>query len=129
MRRRIFSSIGIIGGVLTAASVLWEYARMSPAYRFLVDPWSIRGFETVHGAIAVAIGLALAALAAVTRSPKSVEPQPAATTVVASVIVATVIAFAFDPGTDVGFNAFLAIVFGLLLALISMRVRIHDAVY
>lgn len=121
MRRKIFSSIGIIGGLLTAGSVLWEYARMNPAYRFLVDPWSMRGYEMVHGAIAVVIGLGLAALAAVTKSGRSTEPQPAITTVIGTLIFAMVVAFVFDPGDTLGFNAFLALVFAFLLALIGMR--------
>lgn len=121
MRRRIFSSIGIIGGLLTAASILWEYARMNPAYRFLVEPWSVRGFEIVHGAIALVIGLVLAALAAVIRNKRSTDRQPAITTVVATGVIAVIIAFAFDPGDRVGFNAFLALVFAFILALIGMR--------
>ena len=123
MRRRIFTSIGIIGGLLTAASILWEYARMNPAYRFLVDPWSFRGYESVHGAIALVIGLGLAAVAFVTKSTRSTERQPAIAIVVATAVAATVIAFVFDPGDDIGFNAFLAIVFGFLFALIAMRLN------
>ena len=38
-------------------SVVWEFARMRPDYQFLVEPWSIRGFEIVHGQIYFALGL------------------------------------------------------------------------
>jgi hypothetical protein len=123
LRRRIFRSIGIIGGLLTALSVVWEYARMNPSYRFLVDPWSFRGYESVHGAIALVLGLTLAVIALVTKSTRSTERQPAIVIVVATVVAAIVIAFVFDPGDDIGFNAFLAIVFGFLLGLIAMRLN------
>ena len=59
MKRWLLRSLGIVGGVLIIQSVFWEYARMKPDYRFLVDPWSIRGFDTIHGAITASIGVGL----------------------------------------------------------------------
>jgi uncharacterized membrane protein len=58
--------LGIVGALLTMQTIFWEYARMRPDYGFIVDPWSMRGFETVHGTIAVVIGaIALVAFLAV----------------------------------------------------------------
>jgi hypothetical protein len=121
LRRHIFTSIGVIGGLLTATSVLWEYARMNPAYRSLVDPWSIRGFESVHGAIAVAIGLGLAVLAAATKWKRSTEPRIALIIVGTTVVVAAIFAFAFDPGRDFAFDGALAVGNAFLLSMITMR--------
>ena len=39
----------VLGTGLMAASVLWEYVRMKPDYRYIVEPWSIRGYETTQG--------------------------------------------------------------------------------
>lgn len=58
--------LGVGGALLTIQSVFWEYARMRPDYQFLVEPWSIRGYDTVHGSIIAAIGvLALVSFLAV----------------------------------------------------------------
>jgi len=43
--------------------VLFEYARMSPDFRFLVTPWSIRGYETAQGAILIVLAIAVPLLA------------------------------------------------------------------
>lgn len=121
MRRNIFSLIGVIGGLLTVASILWEYARMNPAYRSLVDPWSIRGFESVHGAIAFVIGLSLAALAAAALWSRSGERTSALAIVLGTVVVASMIGFGFAPDHEFGFGTGISVAFGFLLSLISMR--------
>lgn len=94
---------------------------MNPSYRSLVDPWSIRGFESVHGAIALTIGLGLAALAAATRWHRSSERNLTIGIVAAAVVFAIVLGFVFDPGEDFGFSAFLAFVFAFLISMIGMR--------
>jgi hypothetical protein len=53
----------VLGAGLMATSMFWEYARMKPDYRYLVNPWSLRGFETTQGLVICAIGLAVMALA------------------------------------------------------------------
>lgn len=66
MKKRWVLVLGIFGALLTAQSILWEYGRMHPNYGFIVEPWSIRGFETVHGSVGTATGiLALLAVLAV----------------------------------------------------------------
>ncbi|NND02311.1 MAG: hypothetical protein HKN91_05940 [Acidimicrobiia bacterium] len=62
MRKLWIPLLGIGGAVGVIQSVFWEFARMRPDYQFIVTPWSIRGTDTVHGSIYVALGvLALAA--------------------------------------------------------------------
>lgn len=53
----------VLGTGLMAASVLWEYVRMKPDYRYLVEPWSIRGYETTQGWVIFAVAVAVFALA------------------------------------------------------------------
>lgn len=53
----------LLGTGLMAASVCWEYVRMKPDYRYLIQPWSIRGFETPQGWVIMASALAVLALA------------------------------------------------------------------
>lgn len=84
-------SLGIIGAVLTMQTIFWEYARMRPDYGFIVEPWAIRGFETVHGSIAVAIGaIALAAVLAVAW-PGSEQPRNGALIVGGVAVAGTVV--------------------------------------
>lgn len=54
--------ITITGAALMIASLAWEYARVAPDYRYLVEPWSIRGYETTQGAVMAAIGVAVIAV-------------------------------------------------------------------
>lgn len=53
----------VLGTGLMAASVCWEYVRMKPDYRYIVDPWSLRGYETTQGWVILAMGVALLVLA------------------------------------------------------------------
>lgn len=48
-----------IGPLLVVSTWFWELARMNPGYPFLIEPWAIRGSETVHGALFVALGVGL----------------------------------------------------------------------
>jgi len=51
----------ILGMAIMAQSVLWEYVRVEPTYRFIVEPWSLRGYELTQGLViaAAAIGIAI----------------------------------------------------------------------
>ena len=53
----------LLGTGLMAASVLWEYVRVKPDYRYIVEPWSLRGYETTQGWVIFACALAALALA------------------------------------------------------------------
>lgn len=46
----------LLGAALTMASIVWELARMNPQTSYLVEPWAIRGYESVHGSVAFTIG-------------------------------------------------------------------------
>ena len=102
MRRNLVRSLGAIGAALTVVSVLWEVARMKPDYGFLVAPWSIRGYETVHGAIYAAIGVAVLGAVVLTMWSRSGEARIGIAIAGYMVAAATIITavFAFEPKTD-----------------------------
>jgi hypothetical protein len=54
----------ILGLVIMAQSILWEYVRVEPTYRFIVEPWSLRGHELTQGFVVAAIAIGLAVFAA-----------------------------------------------------------------
>jgi len=90
--------LGTVGPLLTAQTLVWEYARMRPTYGFIVKPWSIRGYETTHGWISLAIGfVALLAFWAV-RSHRSEQLRYGAAIVSGVVAAGTIITAAFGGG-------------------------------
>lgn len=54
--------LATVGLVVLAQSVFWEYARVRPDYRFVISPWSVRGFQTSEGRIVAAGTLLVLAL-------------------------------------------------------------------
>jgi hypothetical protein len=58
--------MAIGGSALIIISALFEYVRMHPDYRFIVEPWSLRGYETTQGIVVVSIGIGLLLLSLVT---------------------------------------------------------------
>ncbi|NNF63709.1 MAG: hypothetical protein HKN07_05555 [Acidimicrobiia bacterium] len=50
--------LAIAGPIITIQSILWEYARMHPAYRFIVEPWALRGLDMTQGRVFASIGAA-----------------------------------------------------------------------
>ncbi len=53
----------LVGLVMAAQSILWEYVRMKPDYRFIVEPWSIRGHALTQGRVITVMALGLLVLA------------------------------------------------------------------
>ncbi len=64
----------LLGAAITMASIAWELARMNPQTSYIVDPWSIRGYESVHGSIAFTIGALVFAAGLLTMLEKSLNP-------------------------------------------------------
>ena len=48
----------ILGLAIMAQSILWEYVRVRPDYRFVIEPWSQRGYDINQGWV-IAIGAGL----------------------------------------------------------------------
>lgn len=65
----------LLGAAITMASIVWELARMNPHTSYLVEPWSMRGYESVHGYIAFAIGAIVFLAGVLTMLEASLRPQ------------------------------------------------------
>jgi hypothetical protein len=48
-----------LGPAIIIASVVWEVARVNPSFSFVIAPWSIRGYDSDHGAVYAALGILL----------------------------------------------------------------------
>jgi len=64
----------LFGAALTMGSIAWELTRMHPATSYLVEPWSMRGFETVHGSVTFTIGALLFVTGLLTAFEFSLKP-------------------------------------------------------
>ena len=45
----------LIGTLLMATSIFWEYVRMRPDYLRIVSPWTQRGYDLTQGLVIAAI--------------------------------------------------------------------------
>lgn len=57
----------LLGLAIMAQSVAWEYVRVDPTYRFLIDPWSLRGYELAQGVV-IAVGAVVIGILAILLS-------------------------------------------------------------
>lgn len=48
-----------LGPAIIIASVVWEVARVNQSFSFVIAPWSIRGYDSDHGALYAALGILL----------------------------------------------------------------------
>ena len=55
-------------------SIAWELTRMHPQTSYIVEPWSLRGFESVHGSIIFTIGALIFATGLLTSLEFSLKP-------------------------------------------------------
>ena len=56
-------ALTVIGMFIMAQSIAWEYVRVKPNFRFLIDPWSFRGYEVTQGVVIAATAVVIAVLA------------------------------------------------------------------
>jgi hypothetical protein len=127
LKNRSVVVLGVVGALLAIQSIMWEYGRMRPDYPFIVEPWSLRGYETVHGSIAVAAGvLALISVLAVAwRGSERVMNGVAITVVMAVGATAIALIFGGDDYTMTpGFPiiALLTVVIGTVLYRVFLSV-------
>lgn len=55
--------ITVVGGAVMTGSIAFEYARMAPDYRYIIEPWSVRGYDTTQGTVMAVIGVAIIVVA------------------------------------------------------------------
>lgn len=114
-----------VGPAIIIASAFWEMARMNPDYRFLVQPWALRGTELTQGTVFIVLGVLLLVVGMVTAWEGSVSPAVSAGVVAFVVIAATVVAFVFAD-KDFAFTftpVFTGLISMLLAAGVAMALR------
>lgn len=118
-----WSKIAItLGPAIVMVSVVWEMARTNPAYGFLVEPWSLRGYELDQGWTYFAIGAALLLLALAVAQKRSVEVGYSAAVVALGTVAGTVLAVVFGPEVvSITFSMFVVAVLSLLLSIMLYR--------
>ena len=118
-----WSKIAItVGPVIVMAAVAWEMARTNPAYGFLVEPWSLRGYELDQGWTYFAIGLALLLLALAVTPKRSVEVGYSAAVVALGTIAGTVLVATFGPNVvAITFSMLVVTLLSLLLSIMLYR--------
>ncbi|MEN8237716.1 MAG: hypothetical protein ABFR53_00805 [Actinomycetota bacterium] len=89
-----------LGPVVMIATLAWEYARMKPDYNFLIQPWSLRGFEMTHGWVIAVLGLLLLIGGLLTSWEGSVKPAMSAAVTMYLVVAAVAFSAFFTTGTD-----------------------------
>jgi len=81
----------LIGTLLMATSIFWEYVRMRPDYLRIVSPWTQRGYDLTQGLVIAAIALAVLALA-VLLTTNVIGETPVWSLIVAGALTASAVA-------------------------------------
>ena len=118
MKRDVARIIAIVGALVVIISVVWESARMQPDNNYFVDPWAIRGFESIHGVVFATIGIALL-LAVLAVSSSFIKDARHSIYVVAGIVLATTVitgVFAGDETLQLRSNSIATTALALLLA-------------
>ena len=89
-----------LGPMIMIASVAWEYARMKPDYNFLVQPWSLRGYEMSHGWVILTMGALLLITGILTSWEGTGKPAVSAAVTMLLVVAATGFTAFFTIGTE-----------------------------
>lgn len=89
-----------LGPVIMIASAAWEYARVKSDYNFLVQPWSLRGYEMSHGWVIASMGALLLIGGLLTSWEGSGKPAVSAAVTMYLVVAATGFAAFFTAGTE-----------------------------
>lgn len=121
--KRYWTGIALtLGPLVVVATVVWELARTNPEYRFLVEPWSMKGYETVHGWVFVTVALALLGGGLLVLTEWSTTKIGRLVALGYFVVAGTAIAFAFasEPQT-VTLSPVMGVVVSVVLSLILFR--------
>lgn len=89
-----------LGPIIMIATVAWEYARMKPEYNFLVEPWSLRGYDMAHGWVIATMGVLLLIGGLLTSWEGSGKPAVSAAVTMYLVVAATGFTAFFAAGTE-----------------------------
>ena len=90
----------VLGPAIMIASISWEYARLKPDYNFLIEPWSLRGFEVPQGWAIAAMGALLLIGGLLVSWEGSLKPSISVAVTTYLVAAATGLAAFFTVGTE-----------------------------
>jgi hypothetical protein len=124
--KRNWTKIAIaLGPLMLISSFVWEFARMNPDYKFLIQPWAMRGNEMVHGDVFVALGIFLLIAGLATSWERATKPLYSVLIVLFIVIAgAAVTANYSDTTFDLTVNTVTAIFIALAVSIaISLALR------
>ncbi|MEE8331138.1 MAG: hypothetical protein V3R84_05140 [Acidimicrobiia bacterium] len=119
--KNLARNVALLGGVLVVASVAFEYVRMAPSYRFIVEPWSIRGYDLTQGKVVAAIGvgtIVISLLAASSGGSTRFNMMAGFGIWLAAVLIAQ---FPDPPPIDLELETFAALVIVTILSYILAR--------
>lgn len=116
--KKYWTKIAIaLGPAIIAASVVWVYATTNKEYNFLVAPWSLRGHETDHGAVFLALAVLLLIGGLATSWEGTLKNAVSSSVAAYFVIAATVFAFLFaDRDLSVSVTSVMNVIFSLFIA-------------
>lgn len=122
MRGNVTRLLSVLGALIVIQSVAWEYARMRPEYQFIVEPWSKRGYEIVHGSVAATLGVLLLGFILLILWSGSMHPGKSPLIAGAMWIAAVAVAVIYaDEDVTVDPSLFLSMVFGAFAAYVVVR--------
>lgn len=118
-----WSKIAIaLGPALVMVSIVWEMVRTNPAYNFLVEPWSLKGYELDQGWTYFAVGLVLLLTALAVMPKRAVEVPYSAAIVAFTTVASTVLALVYGPETvSITFSGLVIAILTLILTLMVYR--------
>ncbi len=104
-----------LGPAILISTYVWEFARTNPDYKFLIQPWAMRGNEMVHGDVFVAFGVVLLIAGLAASWEGAARPLYSALIVVFIVVAGTAVTSTYSETT---FNLTISPVMAVLLTLI-----------
>jgi hypothetical protein len=111
-----------LGPAILFSTIVWEIARVNPDYGFIVSPWSLKGYETVHGWVFVALAIGLLIGGMLVLWEVSSAGLMRLGVLAYFVVAGTIIAFTFAPSsTTISIGPVLGIAMALFFALIVFR--------
>ena len=104
-----------LGPAMLISSYVWEFARTNPDYKFLIEPWAMRGDEMVQGEVYVALGVVLLIAGLATSWERATKPLYSVLIVAFIVVAGAAVTSNYSETT---FNLTISPVLGFLLATI-----------
>jgi hypothetical protein len=124
--KRNWTKIAIaLGPLMLISSFVWEFARMNPDYKFLIQPWAMRGNEMVHGDVFAALGIFLLIAGLATSWERATKPLYSVVIVLFIVIAGAAVTAKYSDTTfDLTVNTVTAVFIALAVSIaISLALR------